>query len=168
MNEELGSILLGTAGLWIVVVVALVLTLVRGAIHASGSRLRTTVRVATVATLAQGAHFVEELATGFHRRFPELLGLEPWPLGFFVVFNLSWLLIWGLSTWSLAARRWAPLFPLWFLALAAVVNLVAHPLLALRQGGYFPGLLSSPFLGVAGGLLLLHLAHLTEHREEVR
>lgn len=161
MNDELRSILLGTAGLWIAVVAALFLTLARGGVGASGERLRAAVRLAIVAVLVQAAHFAEELATGFHRRFPDLLGLAPWPVGFFVSFNLFWLVIWGLSIRGLAPRRRAALFLLWFLGVASVANGLAHPLLSLGTGGYFPGLVSSPIVGVAGVLLLRHLSRLT-------
>lgn len=165
MNDELRSILLGTAGLWIAVVAALFLTLARGDVEASGERLRAAVRLAIVAVLVQAAHFAEELATGFHQRFPEMFGLTPWPVGFFVSFNLFWLGIWGLSIRGLTARRWCALFPLWFLGIASVANGLAHPPLSLRDGGYFPGLVSSPFVGIAGILLLRCLFQLTDRRE---
>jgi hypothetical protein len=165
LNDELRSILLGMAGLWAAAVVALYLTLARPAIDVSGMRLRAAVRLAIIAVLAQAAHFAEELATGFHQRFPELLGLTPWPVGFFVSFNLFWLVIWGLSIRGLTERCWCALFPLWFLAIASVANGLAHPLLSLRDDGYFPGLVSSPFVGIAGILLLRCLFQLTDRRE---
>jgi hypothetical protein len=164
MSEGTRSILLGTTGLWLAIGVALVLTLARGGVEGNASHLRAAVRVAIVAVLLQGAHFAEELATGFHRRFPELLGLEPWPVAFFVSFNLLWLTIWGLSIWGLAPRRGIALFPLWFLGIASVANALAHPLLSLRTGGYFPGLVSSPFVGIAGAVLLAHLVRFTDGR----
>jgi hypothetical protein len=163
MSEELRSIVPGIAALSLVAAVALILTLARGGIVGSGPQVRAAVRIALVAVLVQGTHFAEELATGFHRRFPELFGFPPMPAGFFVSFNLLWLAIWGLAIWGLTARRSFGLFPLWFLAAASVVNVVAHPLLALRAGGYFPGLVSSPLVGVAGLLLFRHLVRLTGH-----
>jgi hypothetical protein len=117
MTAELRSILLGTAGLSVAGVVALLLTLARGGVVASRIELRAAVRLASAVVLVQAVHFAEELATGFHRRFPELLGLSPWSLPFFVSFNLVWLAIWGLSLWGLNTRRRAALFPLWFLGL---------------------------------------------------
>jgi len=161
MNEELRSILLGTAGLSVAAVVALGLTLARGGVVADKTELRATVRLAFVAVLLQAAHFAEEWTTGFHRRFPELLGLSPWSTRFFVTFNLAWLAIWLLSLWGLSARRQAALFPLWFLGLGCVANGLAHPLFALRAGGYFPGLVTSPLVGLAGLLLLRRLFQLT-------
>jgi hypothetical protein len=119
MTEELRSILVGTAGLSVAGVVALLLTLARGGVVASRTELRAAVRLAFAVVLVQAAHFAEELTTGFHRRFPELLGLSPWSLRFFVSFNLVWLAIWGLSLWGLNARRRTALFPLWFWVSAA-------------------------------------------------
>ena len=42
----------------------------------------------------------------------------------------------------------------WFLAIAGMFNGIAHPLLALASGGYFPGLVSSPFIAVMSNLAL--------------
>ena len=164
MSDQLRSILLGTAGLSVAAVVALLLTLGRGGVETSGQELRAAVRLAFVTTLVQAGHFAEELATGFQRRFPELLGLSPWSLRFFVSFNLVWLAAWVLSLWGLAARRRIALFPLWFLGIAGVVNGIAHPALSLRTGGYFPGLVTSPFVGIAGILLLRRLGLITRLR----
>lgn len=161
MSDQLRSILLGTAGLSVAVTLALLLTLARGGVAASGRDLRLAVRLAFVTTLIQAAHFAEEVTTGFQRRFPELLGLSPWSLGFFVSFNFVWLAVWMLSLWGLTARRRIALFPLWFLGIAGVVNGLAHPALSLRVGGYFPGLFTSPALGILGILLLRQLGRIT-------
>jgi hypothetical protein len=161
MNEQLRSILVGTAGLSVAAVAALMLTLARGAIGDDATRLRSAVRLAIITILLQSAHFAEELATGFHQRFPELLGLTPWSLRFFVSFNLIWLAAWVLGVFGLAARWRVALFPLWFLGLGCVANGIAHPLLSLRTGGYFPGLVTSPVVGVSGVLLLRRLFGIT-------
>lgn len=162
MSDQLRSILVGTAGLSVAAVVSLLLTVVRGRVEASGTELRAAVRLAFVTTLVQAGHFAEELATGFHRLFPELLGLSPWSTGFFISFNLVWIAAWVLSLWGLAARRRVALFPLWFLGIAGVVNGLAHPALSLRAGGYFPGLATSPLVGVLGILLLRRLGRITD------
>lgn len=103
----------------------------------------------------------EELVTGFHERFPALFGLPPMPLGFFVPFNLAWIIIWSLCVWGLAARRRAALFPLWFLGIGCIANGVAHPSFSALTGGYFPGLVTSPVVGVLGVLLLRRLLVVT-------
>jgi hypothetical protein len=150
MTESLRSVLLGTAGLGAAAVAALLLTLARGGVDAGDAWLRAAVCSAAVATIIQAVHFAEELATGFHRSFPEVLGLAPWSDGFFVAFNLLWLTVWAVSVRGL-----------WFLAIAAIMNGLGHPLLALRAGSYFPGLITAPFLGVAGVLLFRALVAIT-------
>lgn len=167
MNVEVRSILPSIAILGTVAAVALYLTLARGGVGGNGAQLRAAVPVAIVTVLLQGAHFAEELATDFHMHLPELFSRPPMPLGFFVWFNLSWLAIWSLSIWGLPARRRIALFPLWFLGIASVVNAMAHPLLAFRTGGYFPGLISSPFVGIGGAILLRRLLRLTGHSRPV-
>ena len=165
ITDELPSILLGTAGLTVAGVVAAVLALRRGAVDGGQPGNRALGRLAFVVTAVQAAHFGEELATGFHHRFPELLGLVAWSWSFFVTFNVFWLVLWGLCAWGVATGRRVPSFPLWFLAIAAIANGVAHPALALRSGGYFPGLITSPFLGVAGFLLWRRLVDATDATE---
>lgn len=69
-------------------------------------------------------------------------------------------MIWLLAIWAARTGR-ATLFAaivLWFLAIAAIGNAIAHPLLAVLAGGYFPGLVTSPFLGLAGLFLARRLA----------
>jgi hypothetical protein len=95
--------------------------------------------------------------TGFPQRFPALLGLAPWSTAFFVSFNMFWIAIWSCSCWGATAGWRVALFPLWFLAVAGLANGVAHPLLSVRAAGYFPGLFTSPVVGVAGFLLVRQL-----------
>lgn len=161
MGDALGSILVSTAALGVCAVVSAVLTAVRGPIAASAAELRSAVRMAILVTLLQSAHFSEELGTGFASRYPELLGLAPLPSAFFISFNLFWIAVWVLSCWGLAHRRRLALFPLWFLGIACLLNGVAHPAFALLTRGYFPGLLTSLLVGIAGFLLLRRLARVT-------
>jgi len=110
----------------------------------------TASRVLALATAIQCGHFAEEWATDFPARFPALFGLEPMPLSFFVVFNLTWIAFWIASVPLLRAARKPAFFAAWFLAIAGMLNGVAHPVMAAVSGGYFPGLISSPFIGLAG------------------
>lgn len=120
----------------------------------AGPRLK---RAGLVTLALQGAHFAEELATGFYVRFPALFGFDPWTREFFISLNAGALLIW------LAAIAAAPAVPrltgaaLWFLALTAMGNGVAHPLVAFLAGGYFPGVLTAPFLAAGGVVLSMRL-----------
>jgi hypothetical protein len=162
MMDGLAGILTGTAGLGAVGIVALVLTLARGDVVARTSELRAAARLAAAMVVLQAAHFAEEAATGFHQRFPASFGLAPWPLGFFVPFNLVWIVVWILSVRGVMARRRSAVFALWFLGLAGITNGVAHPLLALRARAYFPGLATAPLVGMLGVLLCRRLRQITD------
>lgn len=122
---------------------------------------RVTARALAFALGVQSVHFAEEAATGFHERFPALLGLPAMPFSFFVVFNLAWIAIWIASVPGLRSARTAAFFAAWFLAIAGVLNGFAHPLMAIATGGYFPGLLTSPLIAVAGARLWLGLNEAT-------
>jgi hypothetical protein len=162
MSAAVEGILAGTAGLTIIAGIAVVLTLRRGPISPSHVAVRGAALSAVAALLVQGAHFAEELAGDFAIRFPAAVGVPAWPDAFFTAFNVFWLVVWGLAIAGLMAR-WRPaLAPLWFLALAGMANGVAHPVLALRVGGYFPGLVTAPILGVAGLVLARRLLAVTE------
>ena len=161
----LQSILLGTSGLGVLAAVALALTLGRGRL-ADQHRAADAARALSLALEVQVAHFGEELVMGFQRRFPEFLGLEPWSTTFFVAFNGACIVAWLIARPALRrCRRWA-LFPAWFLALAAIANGIAHPLLAVATRGYFPGLLTSPLLGLAGLTLARRLTIATARDQD--
>ena len=119
------------------------------------------------ATAIQSAHFAEELVTGFHTRFPALLGLDPMPLSFFVAFNLAWIAIWIVSNPFLRLGKRPAFFAAWFLAIAGILNGVAHPMMAIASGGYFPGLITSPVIGLAGVILWQRLQKATSERVRV-
>lgn len=161
MSAELQSFLRGTIVLDVVLLAALYLTITRGPVRGEPAARRRLLWLFAAAIAAQGVHFAEEWATGFHQRFPTLLGLHPWSIELWAGFNLAWIGIWLLALPGLH-RGWRPaLAPVWFLALACGLNLVAHPLLALAASGYFPGLWSSPICGLVGLPLLAALARLT-------
>ena len=151
------SALIGTAGLSLIACVALFLAWPRRPRTSNPAAERRTIVLFVVGILVQSAHFAEEYATGFYRLFPTALGLTPWSAWFFVAFNLTWLGIWVWAAFTMRTRSRAAYFAIWFFALAAVLNGVAHPLLAIRAGGYFPGLVSAPVLGVVGVWLSVRL-----------
>lgn len=161
MNPELRSILSGTAGLSVLLDIATVTTLSRPRLSAD-PRLRARFAISVLLAIAsQALHFAEELGTQFYERFPTLLGLAPWSRSFFILFNLFWLVVWAFSAYAVRAGVVAAAMPLWFLSFAMLLNVVGHPLLAMRVGGYFPGLITAPLVGVVGIVLLVQLLHLT-------
>jgi hypothetical protein len=144
-----------------VAVVALLLTHARQISENEVAR-RSAARSLAVAVGAQTAHFAEEAATGLHRQLPALLGQPAMPFSVFLLFNMGWLAIWAASVPHLRSGRPAAFFAAWFLAIAGVFNGIAHPLLAVAAGGYFPGLVSSPVIGVAGALVWIRLHQATQ------
>jgi len=161
MPENLRSILTGTAGLSVAAVAALVLTIVRRPVEGDAAGRERTVHLFLFGIATQCLHFLEEFATRFEERFPPLLGLPAWSEDFFVVFNLTWLCVWILSAIGLQRGYRVAFFPVWFFAIASIVNGIAHPLLAVAARGYFPGLITSPVVGVVGVLLWLRLMAVT-------
>jgi len=160
----MSSYVTGILGLLVLLLVSVTLTACRPRLD---SRVRTSSRFSTVVVasiLAQGTHFLEELRTGFFVRFPETLGIPVWSESFFVWFNVAWLGLWAAGLVGVRAGWVVALCPLWFLGLAMLLNLVAHPVLAIRVGGYFPGLVTSPLVGVLGALLLLELLKVSNSR----
>jgi len=118
-------------------------------------------RTLTLATAVQAIHFTEETVTGFPERLGTLLGLPAMPMSFFLTFNLAWLAIWVMSVPGIRSEKSVAYFAAWFLAIAGMLNGIAHPLLAIAAGGYFPGLVTSPFIGAAGVWLWLRLRRAT-------
>jgi len=121
-------------------------------------------RALALATGIQGVHFVEEAVAGCEEQFPALLGLPAMAMSLFVAFNLAWIAIWIASIAGLRSANPVAFFAAWFLAIAGMLNGLAHPLMAIATGGYFPGLASSPLVGVASLWLWLRLRGATRPR----
>jgi len=159
MTSAALSVLLGTLGLTLAALVALTLAYSRPGV--ADEHVAKVRRIATIGVVVQAGHFGEEYLQQFYLRFPAQLGLAPWPEGFFVFFNLMWLVVWVFAIASLARFPRFGVFPLWFLAIASVANGVFHPLLSLASRGYFPGFWSSPLVGILGVVLVRDLATAT-------
>lgn len=164
MSQSFRSELVGTAALTVAGIAALLLTMFRVPVDARADDRRRTTMLFVAGVSLQALHFAEEYATRFFERFPPVLGEPPWSPSFFIIFNVFWLAIWILAAFGLQAGYRAAFFPVWFFAIAAIVNGIAHPLLALRAGGYFPGLLTSPLLAIVGVWLWLRLVTVTSPR----
>ena len=165
MNDGFSSILPSIFALGLVGILALFLTFTRTWAEDGGKHMKSAIRLAVIAVILQGAHFAEELFTGFHQRLPSLFDLPPISYGLFVGFNIAWLGIWSLSVWGLSVRNQVAMFPLWFLSIGCIVNGIAHPVLAVLAGGYFPGLVTSPIAGIVGVMFFrrLHVVTRVDH-----
>jgi len=122
---------------------------------------RAAARALVVSVCVQSVHFAEEAATGLHERLPALFGQPAIPFSFFVAFNLLWIAIWVASVPGLRLGWAGAFFAAWFLAIAGMANGILHPLLAIVTGAYFPGLVSSPFIGGVSIWLWLRLREAT-------
>ena len=131
---------------------------------------RTTRLAFLLVILAQAAHSIEEYAFRLYDLFPparfvaDLFGFDR-PLGF-VLFNTA-IFLFGLWCWFARVRprhRSARGFA-WFWALLELGNGLGHVGLALRAGGYFPGLLTAPLLLATAGWLAFRLIRTREGAE---
>jgi hypothetical protein len=148
MDENLRSVLLGLFPLFVLAGIALILTIFRRGAKPDAEVCNRFVQLFLLGVSFQCIHFIEEFLTGLYLRLPPLLGLTPWSGEFFVTFNLTWIAIWIVSAIGIYKHFQAAYFPVWFFALGMTGNGIFHPLLALNAGGYFPGLLTSPLVGI--------------------
>jgi hypothetical protein len=115
--------------------------------------------------LTQGAHSIEEYVTRLYQvfapaRFVSSLVSNNLALGFLVVNGT--LVAFGLWCWAFPVRsgwRAAPGF-VWFWTILELGNGLGHSGLALRQGSYFPGVITAPLLLLfASWLAVLQIRH---------
>jgi len=142
-------------------IAALVLAVRRRSPPERASERAVAARVLALCVAVQILHFTEESLGGFPERLGDALGLPGMPPSFFFGFNLAWIGIWVASVRGVRSGRTEAFFAAWFLAIAGMVNGVAHPLLAVAAGGYFPGLLSSPIIAAVSAWLWLRLRSAT-------
>lgn len=162
MSESTQSLLLAPAGLYLPLVVALVLSVVRPPRDLELDDRTKLVGVFLLGISCQCAHFIEEFTTGFHMLFPPLFGLTPISAELFVGFNVFWLGIWAIAAFGVIRNSRVAYFPVWFFGLAMCLNGIAHPLLSVWQSGYFPGLVTSPVVGIMGLMITRNLIQSTE------
>lgn len=130
----------------------------------NASERQAAARALIVALSIQSIHFAEEAVTGFHEQLGPVFGLPDMPFSIFIVFNLAWIGIWIASVPGIRTGHGAAYFAAWFLAIAGMVNGIAHPMLAVVSGRYFPGLATSPVIALASVWLWLRLQAATRAR----
>jgi hypothetical protein len=125
-----------------------------GTWNLAGRSLQATYAVALVTFLV---HACEEFFTGFQRRLPALVG-DHWTDTQLVVFNAGWFAMFVLAAWGLHRRHSLAVLIVLFVALGGGVgNGIAHLLLVVTQGGYFPGAWTAPLCLIVGAALLRQL-----------
>lgn len=112
-----------------------------------------------IALAIQFLHFTEEYVYGFHLRITELMaGMPPFNVNVFVAFNMIAYCLFLLAGFGMYKGVKFPMIIVWFFVIGGVVgNAVWHPLMSLRVGGYFPGLVTSFAYWIVGPILLKRL-----------
>ncbi|MBT8220270.1 MAG: HXXEE domain-containing protein [Bacteroidia bacterium] len=92
----------------------------------------------------QFIHFTEEYLTGFVTKLPQLFGQDPYSIDSWVVFNMVAYAVFILGAIAIYQKRRAYLIiPVFFVIAGVFMNSIAHILLTVYVGGYFPGLLTA-------------------------
>ena len=112
-----------------------------------------------VALAIQFLHFTEEYIFGFHLRVTEIMvGMPPFDSNVFVAFNMIAYCLFLLSGLGMYKGMKFPMIIVWFFTIAGVLgNAILHPLLAIKVGGYFPGLFTSFIYLILTPILLIRL-----------
>lgn len=111
-----------------------------------------------VALAIQFLHFTEEYVYGFHLRVTEIMvGMPPFDANVFVAFNMIAYCLFLLGGLGMYKGMKFPMIIVWFFVIAILGNAIWHPLLAVRVGGYFPGLYTSFAYWIVGPILLRRL-----------
>ncbi len=102
----------------------------------------------------QMLHLGEEYLTGFQTALPALVG-EEWSDSQFLIFNFIWLFIFTSAAIGVFQKfTTAYLIVFFYAIMGGIVNGIAHPLLSIFQGNYFPGTFTALPALVVGYLLL--------------
>lgn len=105
-------------------------------------------------------HASEEYLHGFQRRLPALVGDDRWSDTQFVTFNGVWFVVFAAAAWAVRRRQPVGALVVLFFALGGGLgNGIAHVMLTLTQGAYFPGAWTAPLCLLVGVLLLRQLFH---------
>jgi len=111
-----------------------------------------------VAVGVQMIHFAEEYLTGFTTALPALIGAKPYPLGYWLAFNMVAYFIFILGGIVIFQKmKELMMIPIFFILAGVVLNGIGHVLLSLYVGGYFPGLYTALIYLVLGPLLMKKL-----------
>ena len=162
MSDNFTGVVIYASAFCAVILVSIMLTVVRNYKNINEQTLHRFVKLFLVGIAFQCLHFTEEFITRLYELLPQLLGIQTWSKEFFVVFNLSWIFIWILSVVGIKNNFRAAFIPTWFFALMMTANGIIHPLLAVAVGGDFPGLITSPNVGILGILILDTLLKMTK------
>ena len=111
-----------------------------------------------IALAIQFLHFTEEYVYGFHQRVTEIMaGMPPFDVNVFVAFNMIAYCLFLLAGLGMYKGMKFSMVLVWFFAIVVLGNAIWHAALALKVGGYFPGLYTSFAGWIVGPVLLKRL-----------
>jgi len=140
---------------------AVILTAVRPRLPPHVRESRRLLLVVGLTICAQALHFAEELLTELYVAFPTTFGFPAAEQSVFVWANITALVVWVAALIAVRQGIVIALLPLWFLGFAGLLNLFLHPYLAFRTGGYYPGVVTAPLVGVLGIMTIRELTRVT-------
>ncbi len=89
----------------------------------------------------QMLHFAEEYLNDFVVALPALYGAEPYPVDYWLVFNMAAYAFFILGAIVLfRGIKELAVIPIFFVLAGVLLNALGHLALAIYSGGYFPGL----------------------------
>ena len=108
-----------------------------------------------LALAIQMLHFAEEYIMNFTTAMPALLGQEPYPNDYWLVFNMAAYFVFILGGIALFKKRKEyAIIPLFFILAGVLLNGMAHIALSIYSGAYFPGMITAILYLVIGPVLL--------------
>jgi hypothetical protein len=140
---------------------AVTMTALRPRLPRDLKRTRRLLLVVGLTIAGQVLHFGEELLTELYVAFPTSFGYPAAALSVFVWANIAALVVWVVALLAVRQGIVIAVLPLWFLGFAELLNLFLHPYLALKTGGYYPGVVTAPIVGVLGIMTIRELARVT-------
>lgn len=138
VSKELPSVLLFIPGVAVAFIVCIKLS------DKITDKSKSVLSWYLIALAIQFLHFAEEYLTGFVSKLPAIIGQEPYPLDYWVTFNMVAYSIFILGAIALHKNtRSYFIIPVFFIVVGVILNGVAHVLLSFYTGGYFPGLFTA-------------------------
>lgn len=106
----------------------------------------------------QFIHFTEEYLTNFTTELPKILDVEPYPIDYWLTFNMIAYFIFIVGGIALIKKiKELMIIPLFFILIGVLFNGIVHILLSIYVGGYFPGLYTALVFTVLGPVLVARL-----------
>ncbi len=130
------------SSIWLFVPVAIVAFLVYlRTFYIAMPAAERTLPLYLLALSIQMLHFAEEYLNDFVVALPALYGADPYPLDYWLVFNMAAYAFFILGAIVLfKGIKELAIIPIFYVLAGVLLNALGHLVLAIYSGGYFPGL----------------------------